>query len=272
MLWHRDTQLMNSTTLRAILWLHTLLAGAAGAALYLAPAPAGGLWPWPLPPLAARFAGALLIAAAVDTGLSAAARDDRPYAGALLMGAVLYGLIALAGVLAVATVGPTTGLLLWIALFGAVALATAALLTARMGAAIDRAGARPQSRFLRGLLTLDILLVAPVGLAMYLAPAAARRFWPWDLPALNVRLIGSIFVATMIVSFWALRRRTWEEVRPSVAAGGAFATLALIASFLHFNLFDPARFVTWLFVALYAIVAIGAWLVMAQYAVAERET
>jgi hypothetical protein len=253
-----------------IFGLHTLLAGAFGVALYLAPAAAGAAWPWPLPPLAARFVGALLIAAATNTGLAAAARDEQPFAGALLMGAVLYGLIALAGVLAVATIGPDGGLLAWIALFGVTALSMAALLAGRMGQVRPGPRSRPQSRPLRALLTLDMLLVAPVGLAMYLAPEAARRFWPWDLPPLNVRLIGSIFVATMVVSFWALRQRSWEQVRPSVAAGGTFATLALIASFLHFNLFDPARIVTWLFVALYASVAIGAWLVLAQFALADR--
>jgi hypothetical protein len=250
--------------------MHTLLAGAFGLALYLAPAQFGAAWPWPLPPLAARFVGSLLLAAALDTGMAAAADDEAPFAGALLMGAVLYGLIALAGVLAVPVVGPTSGLLAWVALFGVVALSAAALLTIRLGMS-TRATGQPHTPFLRGLLTLDMLLVAPVGLAMYLAPEAARRFWPWDLPALNVRLIGSIFVATTVVSYWALRQRSWEQVRPSVAAGGIFATLALIASFLHFNLFDPARPVTWVFIALYAFVALGAWLVLAQYAVAQRE-
>jgi hypothetical protein len=81
-----------------------------------------------------------------------------------------------------------------------------------------------------------------------------------------VRLIGSIFVATAALSLWALRPRTWEEVRPSVVAGGTFATLALIASFVHFNLFDPSRLVTWLFVALYAVVAAGAWIATLLFA------
>ena len=257
---------MSTGTLRTILWLHTLLAGAFGLALYLVPGAAAGAWPWPLPPLAARFVGALLIGAAVDTGLTVAARNALPLNGSLLMAAVLYGLIVLAGVLAVAQVGPTNGLLLWIALLGAVSLLAAALLTARMGAPLDRAGARPQTRFLRGLLVLDLLLVAPVGLLMYLVPAIARRFWPWDMPTLNVRLIGSIFVATLVLSAWALRRRTWDEVRPRIAAGGAFATLALIASYLHFGLFDRGPLLTWLFIALDAIVSLGAWLAMLQYA------
>ena len=253
---------MNITTLRTILWLHTLIAGAAGAALFLFPIMAGGFWPWPLPPLAARFVGALLLGAATDTGLTAGAHDDLPVVGSLLMGLVLYGLIDLTGVLALGTLGASNGLLAWIALFGALALGFGGLLAARVDAPRDRTRARPQSRFLRGLLWLDFVLVAPVGLLMYLAPEVAQRFWPWSLKPIDVRLIGSIFVATAVLSFWALRQRTWEEVRPRVAAGGAFATLALIASFIHFNLFDPSRLVTWLFVSLYAIVAAGAWLAM----------
>jgi hypothetical protein len=262
---------MNTTTVRTILWLHTLIAGAAGAALLLFPTTAGSFWPWPLPALAARFVGALLISAAIDTGLTAGAHDELPVVGSLLAGLVLYGLVDLTGVLALGTLGASNGLLVWIALFGGLALAFGGLLASRLDAPLDRARAQSQSRFLRGLLWLDLALVAPVGLLMYLAPEVAQRFWPWTLSPINVRLIGSIFVTTAVLSFWALRQRTWEEVRPGVIAGGTFATLALIASFLHFSLFDPSRLVTWLFIALYAIVAVGAWLATLLQARGRRE-
>jgi hypothetical protein len=256
---------MNTTTLRTFLWLHTAIVGLAGLAFYLLPAAAGAAWPWPLPPLAARFVGSLLIASALNTGLTAMAHNDLPISGALLMGLVLYGLIALTGVMALGEPGMVGWLPIWIAVFGGLSLLSGALLATRTGAQLGYIGTRPHSRQLRGLLLFDCLLVAPVGLMMYLTPTLAQSFWPWDLPPINIRLIGSIFVATMIVSFWALRQRSWEEVRPSVATGGVFATLALIASLLHFNLFNPNRAITWLFVALYTFVALGAWLVIAQY-------
>jgi hypothetical protein len=186
------------------------------------------------------------------------------------MALVLYGLIALTGVLALGALGGANDLLAWIALFGALALGFGGLLATRVDAPRDRSRARPQSGFLRGLLWLDFALVAPVGLLMYLAPEVAQYYWPWAMPPINVRLIGSIFVATAALTLWALRQHSWEEVGPRVAAGGTFATLALIASFLHFNLFDPGRLVTWLFVALYAIVAAGAWLAVLQQTRARR--
>ena len=252
--------------LRTIFWLHALIAGVAGGALYLFPRPAGGIWPWPLPALAARFVGALLFSGALYSGLTAAARSDLPIRGALLMATLLYGLIALVGVLGSGEIGLTPALLVWLAIFGGLTLLFGALLVAHRAAPAPapgtRAHGRPQVRELRELLLVDLVLVAPVGLVMYLAPALARRFWPWDLTPINGRLIGSIFVATAVLTLWSLQQRTWEAVGPSIVAGGAFTTLALIASLIHFNLFDPNRLVTWLFVALYVIVAVGAWFVV----------
>lgn len=256
---------MEQQLLRAGLWLHTLLVGVCGLALYLAPASAVLLWPWMLPPLAARFVGSLLLASALDTGIAAAAPSAPTIAGSLLMGVSLYGLIALTGVLALGDLGISTMLVLWLAVFGALAVLSAGCLLSLIGLDTELASAQPQTPLLRGLLLVDCVLVAPVGLLMYIAPAIARRFWPWDMPPINIRLIGSIFVATMILSLWALRQRGWEQVRPSVAAGGAFATLALIASVLHFSLFDPSRLVTWIFLFLYAIVSLGGILVLVQY-------
>jgi len=149
--------------------------------------------------------------------------------------------------MALVSLARPSGLLVWIA-------GLRRGIVARRGAAGRARGhaARPFRHAatlapLRWLLTLDFLLVTPVGLTMYLAPTVARRFWPWDLAAINVRLIGSIFVATMIISFWGCASAP-EEIRPSIATGGAFATLALIASLLHFGLFDSGRPITWVFV------------------------
>lgn len=256
---------MSINTLRAAFWLHTVGAGAIGLVLYIFPAIAGSLWPWPLPPLAARFVGSLLLASAVASSLIGASSSELPVSGALLMGLTLYGLIALTGVMALGELALTTGVLVCIAVFGVAALLGGGVLIARAGIPLNRAGARPQSRLLRGLLLIEFLLVTPVGLMMYLAPTIAQRLWPWELTPINIRLIGSIFVATMVGSFWGLRQRTWEEIRPSVMAGGTFTTLALIASLIHFNLFNPNRLATWAFIALYIVVALGAWLVLAQY-------
>src|SRR5262249_42760227 len=118
---------------------------------------------------------------------------------------------------------------------------------------------RPLPPTVRTFFTLHMLLVAPVGLAMYLAPSLAQSFWPWTLTPINIRLIGAMFVVTAVLSFWCRRQRAWDTVAPTLVTYGTFTSLALVASLIHFSLFNPTRLVTWAFLAVYILVAGGAW-------------
>src|SRR5262249_46292703 len=215
-------------------------------------------WPWPLPGLAARFVGALLISGATYSGLTAIARTNLPFAGMLLTGSG-YSLIALVGVLHGGELGWTTALLVWAAIWAVVALIFTVLLIGAPRRPHPMVAAQPLPPAVRIFFTLHMLLVAPVGLAMYLAPVWAQSHWPWTLTPINIRLIGAMFVVTAALSFWCRRQRAWEAVAPALATYGVFTLLALIASFIHFSLFNPARLVTWVFVAVYVVVAGGAW-------------
>jgi hypothetical protein len=72
-------------------------------------------------------------------------------------------------------------------------------------------------------------------------------------------------VGAAFYSLWCLRQSTWATIQPTVAFYAVFATAALIASFEHFNLFNTARVITWIFVALYAFVGGGAWYFLWQF-------
>src|SRR5262245_10884595 len=118
---------MKTSIIRSILWAHTAIAGAAGLVFYLAPGAAASWWPWPLPGLAARFVGALLISGAVYSGLTAMARTSLPVAGMLLT-ASGYSLIALVAILHGDELRWTTALIGWAAIWAVVALIFAVLL------------------------------------------------------------------------------------------------------------------------------------------------
>jgi hypothetical protein len=248
---------MNSSIIRIILWLHTLIAGAAGLAFYLFPAVAAFTWPWQLPGLAARFVGALLLSGAVYSAFSATAKNDLPIPGMLLT-ASGYSLIAMVGLLH-NELGLTTHVVIWLVVWGGAALVFCVLLFMAARAQAGTTRARPMANAVRTFFTLHMALVAPVGLAMYLAPVWARSYWPWTLAPINVRLIGAMFVVTAVLSLWCIRQRAWDAVAPTLITYGTFATMALLASLIHFELFDPARLVTWAFIAVYVIVAGGAW-------------
>jgi hypothetical protein len=106
--------------------------------------------------------------------------------------------------------------------------------------------------------------VARVGLTMYLIPAQVAGLWPWAMPIIDVRLLGSIFLASAILSGWGIvRGRRRAEIDPLLAAYAGFASLALMASVAHVALFDAHRAMTWVFFGLYVYVAAGGWVAIA---------
>src|SRR5690606_13645453 len=113
------------------LWLHTIIVGIIGLTLYLQPNSAEAIWPWTLPPLAARFIGALLLASAINSGLSSSATTDAPLTGTLLMGFVLYTPIALTGLLAYGQPTLHSTFPLWFGIVGGLALLAGLLLIIR---------------------------------------------------------------------------------------------------------------------------------------------
>ncbi len=231
------------------LWLHTLITILAGFSLFLFPKNIGPLWPWALPPLAARFMGSLLIGGGVCTALVALAPEPLPLTGAALLGLGDL-LIASVGLLDIGEIGFTGRMIIWLVLFIGTTLLLWALFFLYNGQASHANDQRPLTRGLRIYFKIHMAVVIPVGLTMYLAPTLAQQLWPWALSPVNVRLLGAFLRA----------------VQPLVALYAVFTTLTTLASILHFNLFNPARMITWAFFALYIFVAGGAWFFLARFA------
>ena len=247
------------------LWLHTLITILAGFSLFLFPKNIGPLWPWALPPLAARFMGSLLIGGGVCTALVALAPEPLPLTGAALLGLGDL-LIASVGLLDIGEIGFTGRMIIWLVLFIGTTLLLWALFFLYNGQASHANDQRPLTRGLRIYFKIHMAVVIPVGLTMYLAPTLAQQLWPWALSPVNVRLLGAFFVGASILSAWSLRQKDWRAVQPLVALYAVFTTLTTLASILHFNLFNPARIITWAFFALYIFVALGAWFFLARFA------
>lgn len=248
---------MKNQVVKSGLWLHTLIAALAGFCLYLFPKTFSSLWPWALPPLAARFMGSLFLGGAFCTLLAALSSEPLPVDGPSLLG-LGYLLIASVGLLEMSATGLTLKMTAWLAAFIAMALLFGVLLI--LGHQASRQENQSHlPRDLRVYFKIHLAVVLPVGLSMYLLPALAQKLWPWNLSIVNVRLLGAFFVGASILSIWCLRQKSWHDVQPLVGLYAVFTTLATVASILHFSLFNPARLVTWLFFALYLFVGVGAW-------------
>ena len=112
---------MKVRLIRIGLLLHTLITSMAGSGLFLFPQTFGLLWPWALPPLAARFMGSLLIGGSVCTALAALAPEPLPLAGPALLGLGDL-LIASVGLLDLGEIDFTTRIVVWLVAFIGTAL------------------------------------------------------------------------------------------------------------------------------------------------------
>jgi hypothetical protein len=264
---HETARSGAATPIRSLLWLQSLVLVVSGLGLYALPSELAPLWPWELPPLAARFIGASFLGIGVGVAIIVA----RPSPGARLV-LVAFGIgMLLAPVAGLLT--PDAGLdPLRLAGLGLVLLAFAALDVAaalgRIGtlwddlSGVGHAKGRGRPAVLRAFFAIHLALVTPVGLAMLLVPDAVGDLWPWELTTVNLRLVGSIFAGSIPVSALALVAQSLRDVRPTLAAYAVFSTLALVAVAIHFALFDPELLRTWLFIALYAFVAAGSILAL----------
>ncbi|MBA3945369.1 MAG: hypothetical protein H0X37_12485 [Herpetosiphonaceae bacterium] len=258
---------MNGRMIRRVLETHALVVGLAGLGFYLFPKALGGLWPWALPPLAARFVGSLLLTNAVYGACSAAISGSRARLGMAHLG-VGYALFALVGLLGIGAIGATGRLIIWLLIFGSIALIFT-LLPIGAKQSMEQDGGHElldtERRLIHSYFMVHLVIVAPVGAAMYLFPVWAQPHWAWMMTPINVRLIGTIFAFSAGLSWWCIRQQRWSAVYPALAAYAVFTTTALLASFIHFNLFNPHRPTTWAFVALYVVVAAGAWFLLAGH-------
>lgn len=246
---------MNERRVSAVLLVHSCVTLVIGLALFLLPVASARLWPWPLPALAARFMGALLLGGAVCSFVCLRVR--RPEALPVMFFVAIGDLlIAATGLMHLGDLGITPSSAGFLALFVGLAVLIATGL-GHVAARGPRGTADPLGPWIRTFFFVHLLVVLPVGTAMFFAPAWAQPFWPWKMTPVNVQLIGSFFLGSALISLFCLPRRPAVTLLPVLALYATFAWLATGASLIHRHLFDPQRHLTWAFFALYVFVATG---------------
>ena len=245
-----------------MLWPYVASHVALGLLFFIVPTTAAGLFPWPLPPLAARFMGSLFLAGAACGAVNIWLGEGR---GLTVLALVAVGnlLIASTGILALGATGITPGMALWLAWFIGVAIALLAVAVPSVRGLADEPSPMPPS--LLWYFRIHLAVVLPVGVAMFVFPLWAQPIWPWAMAPVNIRLLGAFFLGAALISFWSQRQTSWHTVLPTLALYSVFASAATVASLIHFGLFEPGRLITWLFFALYVFVASGAWYFLIRY-------
>lgn len=85
-----------------------------------------------------------------------------------------------------------------------------------------------------------------VAALLFIAPGAGAAAWPWKLPPVLARLYSGPFLALGVGALVAARRGRWAERSAFVVSTAVFAAVTLAASAWHRQLFDISRPATWI--------------------------
>jgi len=219
-----------------------LLALRVGFVGYFFPAEVVRVIPWQVPPLHARFLGAMYLSGLVFMIFAILARRWSEVRVVVPMIAIWTGMLLVVSMLHLGEFDYSR-LQVWI-WFGAyffyplIAVWLAWLHRADTGHAEGSASLPNWARY---YLTAQGVLVTAWALALLIAPSEMVEVWPWKATPLLLQIYASPFLSYGLGSLMLGRQKVWAEVRIGVLATLVFSALVLAASYMHLKLFSLAE-------------------------------
>jgi hypothetical protein len=92
-------------------------------------------------------------------------------------------------------------------------------------------------RWEKSFLQAQGVLVTALGIALFVAPVFMSALWPWKVTPVLAQMYAGPLLSYGLGSFFFSRQEQWLGVRSIVTAMFAFTATTLIVSFLHLSLF-----------------------------------
>jgi hypothetical protein len=215
--------------------------------------------PWLVPPLHARFLGAMYLSGAVFMIGATVARRWSAIRVVVPMCAIWTGLLLLVSLLHLPEFDwRKQQVWIW---FGAYLVfpAGAALIAWRRRHDRSNSPGPSLPPWLRAYLVGQAVVVLPLAGALLLSPAAVATVWPWAITPLLAHLYSAPFFSFGVGALLAARQRALADVGLYVLATFVFAVGVLAASVVHRALFSTADLSDWLwfYAFVYATLALG---------------
>jgi hypothetical protein len=221
------------------------------------PAQIGSRLPLTVPPMHARFLGAMYLSGSVFMLFAMLAREWHEVRVATVILAVWTGMLGLISVLNLSAFDWSRGPL-WFWFVAYIGFPLVALWIAWcQRSETAHPDVEPISGALRAYFYVQGAVAVPLAVCLVLAPSAMTTVWPWSIPALVAHIYGAPFLAYGLGSLYAARQRSWSEVRIVVYGTLVFALSVLIASTLHANLFDPRSPSAWLWFGAFGLATVA---------------
>jgi len=200
--------------------------------------------PWLVPPLHARFLGAMYLS---GTAFMIGGIMSRYYAEVRVMVRVILIWTGMLFIVSLFYLGQfdysRTQVWIW---FGAYIIypLIALWLMWNDGTVRERFVGPSLPAWVRRYLLAQGIVVTVLGLVLLLAPEFMVKVWPWKITRLLAQIYSAPFLAYGLSSLMLSRKQTWPEVRVVVVATFVFAFGVLLASFIHRELFSLTNIAT----------------------------
>jgi hypothetical protein len=121
----------------------------------------------------------------------------------------------------------------------------------------QRVRGRPLTTGAVRYLTGQGVAATALGAALLLAPGAMADRWPWPITSLLAQLYAAPLLAYGVGSLLLSRQQTWPEVRVGLAGMLVFAVGVLMASGVHRELFSADDLAAWLWFGAFAVATVA---------------
>jgi len=224
---------------------------------YLFPGSVTKALPFEVPPLHARFLGAVYLSGFVILLWSMLARRwdeirDVPVMAAIWTGGL--GLISLLHLGAFPADKAQTWI--WFGAYLVFPLIALWLAWRHRGRTSDLAG-DSVPRWARSYLVVQGAALAVTAGMLLLFPDLMVDLWPWPITRMLAQLYSAPLLAYGVGSLLLARRRSWREIRVPIIGMLVFAVLVLVASAIHRDLFSSTQVADVLWFALVAVISVG---------------
>ena len=244
---------MPSLSFRAYFVLVGLFALWVGAWGFFVPAEVVRALPWPVPPLHARFIGAIYLAGLVAMRFALTAKTLAEVRIPIALAALWTGMLFLVSMLHLEAFDfAKPQVWFWMGAYAVFPLWGAWLYFGRgAGATATR---RPADPVLLAIGVVCLLLAA----GLLALPAQMIAVWPWKLPPLLASIYAGPFLAYGVSAFMLAREARPEARRIVLASMLAFTLLAVVASTFHLALFSFAAPSAWVWFGALALAGAAA--------------
>src|SRR5579859_22302 len=243
---------------------------------FFIPAHSDEALPWLLPPLHARFLGAMYLSGTTFMVGCLLARRWAAVRVVLPMIAIWTGMLLVVSLFHLGEFNPRVPpTYVWFAAYLIYPILAAWLAWRHRHAPGPEAGLPRLPDWAKIYLLAQGMATTALALALLFAPGLMTGVWPWAITPLLAQLYSAPFLSYGLGSLLLAGRQTWLEVRIALTATWVFAFGVLLASLIHHALFSLSHLSTWLWftgfagaAAALAVLSVMAWLGWPQAAVA----